>query len=221
MGAPFSSVAERRRIQTLANGTHIDLLETVTRTYRDSQGRTRTEFIAVKPGASPVDKSDFATISDPVAGKIYSLNLRNHSCAAMQYFGASSSVMVTPSINMPGSSSSTVGAWLMSATNPSFNPGQGPHPDAATTSLGDDTIFGVPVTGTRITMVFPVGLVGNDQPITVTRETWESRDLHLILLSKSDDPREGETTVRVTQLDRTEPDPSLFQVPSDFTVVEK
>jgi hypothetical protein len=30
----------------------------------------------------------------------------------------------------------------------------------------------------------------------------------------------GETTYRLTNIDRSEPDPSLFQVPADYTVKE-
>ena len=58
-------------------------------------------------------------------------------------------------------------------------------------------------------------------PSRCSSKTWESPDLHIMILTKTDDPRSGENTMRVTQLDRAEPDPSLFQVPADFTIVEK
>jgi hypothetical protein len=37
-------------------------------------------------------------------------------------------------------------------------------------------------------------------------------------MSKHRDPRSGETTYRLTNLNRGEPDRSLFEVPADYTV---
>jgi hypothetical protein len=82
-------------------------------------------------------------------------------------------------------------------------------------------MLGVEVTGSRQTIVYPVGSRGNDQPITVVIETWRSNDLRIDMLRKQDDPRSGVTEWRVTQIDRTEPDASLFQVPADYTITER
>jgi hypothetical protein len=43
--------------------------------------------------------------------------------------------------------------------------------------------------------------------------------LKILLASTLDDPREKEV-VKVTNLDRSEPDPALFQIPADFMVRE-
>jgi hypothetical protein len=210
-GAPFSSVAERRQTQTLANGTHIDWLETVTRMYRDSQGRTRMEVSMGKPDGSGENGVLSVTISDPVSGKSYFLDPRKREARSTPYFSVGVD-MLAPAVSVvTGSSPHTyiaAGSNLHAA-------------EANTTKLGDQSMAEVPVTGSLTTYVYPVGAVGNDQPLTVTRETWESPDLHIMLLTKIDDPRSGENTMRVTQLDRAEPDPSLFQVPADFTIVEK
>jgi hypothetical protein len=40
------------------------------------------------------------------------------------------------------------------------------------------------------------------------------------MLGEVSDPRTGNVTTRVTQLDRTEPDPALFQVPADYQITE-
>jgi hypothetical protein len=37
-------------------------------------------------------------------------------------------------------------------------------------------------------------------------------------MSRQSDPRFGETTYRLTNISRGEPSPSLFEIPSDFTV---
>jgi hypothetical protein len=40
----------------------------------------------------------------------------------------------------------------------------------------------------------------------------------MVVLSKRNDPRFGETVYRLSDIKRAEPDPSLFQVPSGFSV---
>jgi hypothetical protein len=51
-------------------------------------------------------------------------------------------------------------------------------------------------------------------------ERWYSQELQTVVLTKNSDPRMGETTYRLTNINRSEPDPSLFQVPADYTVDE-
>jgi hypothetical protein len=40
-------------------------------------------------------------------------------------------------------------------------------------------------------------------------------------MTKHSDPRTGDNTYRLTNINRAEPDPSLFQVPPDYTVIGK
>jgi hypothetical protein len=42
----------------------------------------------------------------------------------------------------------------------------------------------------------------------------------MVVLNRSVDPRVGETTMRLTNILRSEPDASLFQIPSDYTINE-
>jgi hypothetical protein len=85
-------------------------------------------------------------------------------------------------------------------------------------NLGTQTIAGVSSQGTRITRTIPVGQIGNEKPITVVSEHWYSNDLQMTVMSKRSDPRFGETTYTLTNIQRSEPDASLFKVPSDYTV---
>jgi len=87
-------------------------------------------------------------------------------------------------------------------------------------SLGKQTIEGVEAEGTRVTITIQAGKIGNERPIVTVNERWYSPELQTVVLSKNSDPRMGETTYRLTNIDRNEPDPSLFQVPSDYTVQE-
>jgi hypothetical protein len=70
-------------------------------------------------------------------------------------------------------------------------------------------------------MIFPEGSMGNDRPITTVSETWMSPDLNTAVLSKSSDPRFGENTTKLTNLVMAEPDPALFQVPGDYSIVDE
>jgi hypothetical protein len=92
--------------------------------------------------------------------------------------------------------------------------------DAETTKsdLGTQMIEGVPARGTRITRTIPAGQIGNVQPIVITTESWYSPDLKVLVMSKSNDPRMGETTYKLTNIQRSEPASSLFQPPEDYTV---
>ncbi len=87
-------------------------------------------------------------------------------------------------------------------------------------SLGKQMIEGVEAEGTRVTLTIPAGKIGNERPIVTVNERWYSPELQTIIFSKNSDPRMGETTYRLTNISRGEPDPALFQVPADYVVKE-
>ena len=49
-------------------------------------------------------------------------------------------------------------------------------------------------------------------------ERWYSPQLQAVVLSRHSDPRFGETTYRLTNIVRAEPEAAAFAVPADFTV---
>ena len=85
-------------------------------------------------------------------------------------------------------------------------------------SLGRQTIEGVEAEGTRVTVTIPAGEIGNERPIQIVTERWYAPDLHAVVLTRHSDPRYGETTYRLTNINRSEPARGLFEVPSDFTI---
>jgi len=91
---------------------------------------------------------------------------------------------------------------------------------APDTPLEHKTIEGVAVEGRKTTTVIPAGQVGNEQPITITSEEWRSPELNLLVLTRHSDPRSGESSYRLQNIIRAEPDHSLFVVPSDYEVRE-
>jgi hypothetical protein len=55
----------------------------------------------------------------------------------------------------------------------------------------------------------------------VTHETWVSEELMLAVMQIDDDPRTGVRTMELTDIERGEPDPALFQVPEGYTVKDQ
>ena len=66
-------------------------------------------------------------------------------------------------------------------------------------------------------LVIPAGQIGNDRVIRVVGEQWYSNDLQMMIKSSNSDPRFGDTTYQLTGVSQVSPDPSLFQVPADYT----
>jgi hypothetical protein len=84
--------------------------------------------------------------------------------------------------------------------------------------LGQDTIEGIYVTGTRETVTIRPGTVGNEQPLVSTREFWYSDDLKTNLAVTRLDPREGKQVIRLSDINAVEPDRHLFELPIGYSV---
>lgn len=88
-------------------------------------------------------------------------------------------------------------------------------------SLGDDTVNGISVTGSRETVTIQPGTVGNDKALITTREFWYAPSIHTNLLVMRNDPREGKQTIALIDLSLAEPDPRLFEIPAGYAVVDE
>ena len=86
--------------------------------------------------------------------------------------------------------------------------------------LGTRRMEGVDVHGTRDTQTISAEANGGKE-ITVVDEYWYSEDLRLNMLAIHKDPRTGEQTTTVTQLDRGEPDPAIFEIPSGYKIIQR
>lgn len=60
--------------------------------------------------------------------------------------------------------------------------------------------------------------MGDDREMKIVDEGWTAQDLKAIVLSKHTDPRSGEMTYKLTNIQRAEPPASIFEVPADYTV---
>jgi hypothetical protein len=205
-GAPFSATAVSETTQTLSDGNHITR-KTQTNVFRDSQGRIRREitiagFGLMAPSGKP---KSFVVINDPVAGATFMLHPDQKTAEKM------------------GRPFARMGGPLREATNNKMNARQ--QQDIANGNLkkedlGTQTIAGVTAQGTRITRTIPAGQLGNEKPITIVRESWFSNELQTVVMSKRSDPWSGETTYTLTNIQRTEPNATLFSVPSDYAVTQ-
>jgi hypothetical protein len=244
-GAPFSGERIEEDVQTLADGTHIHRTIPRQKIYRDSMGRTRTERPAFQ-GIGRISKAPegptVVEINDPIAHVRYIFDLdepiahrqqlperNSHGVSRRDFPGGvtpGTTAMVPdgvtdePQVQTQAASTTTVRGDSGSARRPKVDDED--HVKITTEKLGSEIIEGVQADGTRHTMTWPAGAIGNDAPITRTSETWMSPELKEMILSKSDDPRSGEHTNKLININRSEPDASLFQPPPGYTVkVEK
>jgi Spy/CpxP family protein refolding chaperone len=88
-------------------------------------------------------------------------------------------------------------------------------------SLGTQTVEGLLAEGIRTTSTLETGAVGNDRPINIVSERWMSNDLQTVVMTKHSDPRSGEEVFRLTNVNRSTPDPSLFQWPSEYKMAQR
>ena len=86
--------------------------------------------------------------------------------------------------------------------------------------LGAMTQNGVLAMGTRSNVTIPAGRIGNNRDIHIVTERWFSNDLQMLIKSVNSDPRFGENTYQVVNVSQSEPNPSLFQIPSDYTIID-
>ena len=86
--------------------------------------------------------------------------------------------------------------------------------------LAPRQIEGVQAVGKRTTRTIPVGAIGNERPIVIVSEEWRSPELQVLVLTTTSDPRVGDSAYRLLNINRSEPSPSLFEVPPDYTVKE-
>ena len=101
-----------------------------------------------------------------------------------------------------------------------FRQSFGPNKNEVKEDLGKQMVEGVQAEGTKSTITIPAGEIGNERPIEIISERWYSPELQLVVMTRHSDPRSGETTYKLTNINRSEPAKSLFEVPSDYTVKE-
>ena len=235
--APYSAEAVNEVVQTLTDGNRITRSNTTT-VYRDAAGRTRREqgLAIIGPLMATTEQARQVTITDPEKGVTYVLHPEARTAHRMPVpsFGAAFRAGPgAPPIPLPATPSGDVLVFESTFEAPVPPPGggvdvrrtvlaqrlAGPSPGSSE-SLGTQMIEGVLAEGTRSTNVIPAGQIGNERPIEIVSERWFSPELKVLVLSRHSDPRFGETIYRLSNIVLGNPEPSLFEVPSDFQIVE-
>lgn len=222
-GAPYSGNAITENTQTLADGNHIVNRTTAT-VYRDGEGRERREQSLPNIGgfAPQGAPSQTVFISDPIAGANYSLNPDDKTAIKLP---------IPQLTTMPSGARNETHVMVQRVGGIAAASGGGPHvmfysktdgvaapAPPAVEQLGTKVVEGVQAEGTRTTITIPAGQIGNDMPIQIVDEVWRSPDLQVIVHSEHKDPRMGSTVYSLQNISRSDPSPTLFQVPPDYTV---
>ena len=198
-GVPMSGDLIVTRDTTLADGNHIHT-ENQTKVYRDADGRIRREIgFELNTPTTGAAKRNMIVITDPVAGKRYVLNPQNKTAHVMP-------LHLPTKWQGPPPPDGEAGPKWAKHDDANFNREQ----------LGTKTVNGLQAEGTRMTRTIPAGKIGNEKPIEVVTDRWYSTDLQLPLTTTHTDPMMGTVTTNLTNINRTPPDASLFQVPSDY-----
>ena len=234
-GAPYSAEAVTDIVQQLADGNRI-VRQNKAQISRDGQGRTRREqgFAMFGPLVNGPNGNEMRNvqISDPTTGSMVMLDLNSrtaHKMPGMPRMMMGNKIAVAGGANtnagvnvekfefaLPPPSEARGGVMFNRVEAISAMQGEKPIVE----SLGTQFMEGVAVEGTRTTLTIPAGQIGNELPINVVSERWFSPDLKVLVMSRQSDPRFGETTYRLTNINRSEPSPQLFEIPANFTVVD-
>jgi hypothetical protein len=236
-GKPYSADTTTETVQTLSDGNRI-VRRTVSKVYRDSEGRTRREqtFGNVDPEhPSPHEVKVF--VDDPVSGLAFVLDPASKSADQMQQ---------SRGIDVGNVEDNTKRIMLddakraklkdMKDSEDEVESGPGPmlikfrddhsrdpgvvvtddKRDVVKEDMGTRNIEGVDCNGTRTTTTIPAGAMGNEKPISIVRETWYAPAIAAVVKSTTEDPRYGKTTYQLTNVQLSEPPRSLFEPPADF-----
>src|SRR5215510_7863858 len=229
-GAPYSGQAVTETTQTLGDGNRIVNRSTAS-VYRDKEGRTRREqtITAIGPFSGPMPQAIF--INDPVAGVSYILEPDAH--VARKMTPMRFEFKLNPEVEKPINNGKRellpdppeAGTFQVGVAGGSPGPitmefrtlqDHGGKEE----SLGKQTIEGIEAEGARTTITIPAGEIGNERPIEIVSERWYSAELQTVVMTRHSDPRFGETVYRLTNISRTEPNASLFQVPADYKTTD-
>lgn len=242
--SPFSADAVSESVQVLADGNRI-VRSSTSKLYRNSEGRFRREVKGGTGGAlgTYFDLMPMTTITDPAGGYRFQLNTRTMTGQQLELNSLDKVKVYTtaPSVHFSGDKVSVENqaaraAVVRASEAPSVlaapeagavttitvqGAADATKSSARTEQLGTQSLEGVEAEGTRTVTTIEAGAIGNERPIEIVYERWYSKDLQLVVMSKHSDPRFGEQTYRLTNISRTEPDPSLFTVPQGYQILDR
>jgi hypothetical protein len=195
---PFSGVINVERSYVQPDGS-IVTFRTIREIGRDSRGRIHNESRV------------FVPVSDPNTPPVVRIHLYDPQTRI--------STMLNPPKRI---------FWTQTVNNPPATVPPAPHYGSAIQQglpqndftreedLGVHDFEGLPAHGFRETQTIPAENRVTGEETVITDEYWYSDELRINLMIKHHDPRTGTVTLTVAQVARTEPDPSLFEIPDGY-----
>jgi len=203
LNAPFTAIVHTEWIRPLSDGGTFTLANQ-RQIARDSQGRIYEERWFLVPKDGKVQSRRYLIqIADPEARTLYNCFLLRtpHQCTLQK------------------SAERPIASYRPAARQS----GALPNGDGFRTheELGTQDIQGIETQGTRDTITYNAGVIGNDRPFNVTREFWFATSLGIDLRSTVTNPSFGKQVFTLTDVSSSAPDPALFQIPEGFSVVDQ
>ena len=201
-GAPYSGKQTTIKTQTLTDGsttteTSVELI------WRDAEGRTRREIIHHTDSG---EEYRSVIITDPVGGVYLKWTVGLPSARKLMHIWPGAQHVTAPVPAVPRSAASP---------GPTTAP-----PGYEREILTPQEINGVYAEGSRWVRSIRLTEESSKRAIEVSNELWISPDLRIIVRHLHDDPRSGREDTEVTEVVRGDPDPSLFQAPQGYEVVD-
>lgn len=166
---------------------------------RDMEGRLFQERRTFVPVPNPGNRQSLDRMneySDPVAHALYRCNPTAKVCDEFNYFPRNVATEQKAGVQ-PG------GRTYLTREN-----------------LGGEVIEGQQVLHTRETLTIYAETAGNSKNILRTVDYWYSPLLGVNVKEERHDPRDGDQALWLTDLNLSAPDPSAFQVPSRYRIVD-
>ena len=193
--APLLAVVNTQSSQILPDGTTLNQ-KTLSAIARDGQGRIFNERRPLIP------------VSETATPPILSIHIYDPQTRTSTFIDPQQRIAWQSTLNRPPSA-----VPPLAGSSPA-------SPYVKEEDLGTRKMEGVDVHGIRNTQTIPAEANGGKE-ITVVDEYWYSEDLRLNMLVIHKDPRTGEQTTTVTQVDRSEPDPAIFEIPSGYKIIRR
>jgi hypothetical protein len=198
--APFTGVIKVDRTIVQSDGK-VESLKTIRDTARDSRGRIYNVFRALVP-------ADFSGTPPTIRVHFYDPQTRNYT-----YLYPDHHIYMTGTVNHPPAAEP---ADLIASPAGNSAP---LNQFTKEQDLGTQSIEGISAHGVRETQTIPSSSTGSE--VVLVDEYWYSEDLHMNVMVKHSDPRKGSVTMTLTQATRSDPDPSLFQIPEGYKPADR
>lgn len=209
-GMPYSGVRVVHHVDIFPNGYRQEDGSS-TKEWRDSEGRTRQDVTWTTRTGQVVT---VCTIDDPVelVRYIWKLGIGQKTVVTETHYEMEGTVTeVWP--GPPGHDIQPIPGATVIILRPQH--ALNANPDE---TLGPEYINGVYAMGTRSVEIFPPGKGGNrtDHPIKRIDEIWRAPDLNTVVKMYLDTGRGFTESSELKDIDRSEPDPSVFLPPANL-----